>query len=60
MVFWKGAVPEGLVDFYQRASGKGLAVGGFRAGVRHGGNKKCDFGIFLSRPQQAFAAPYIL
>ena len=33
VVFREGDVPEGLVEFCQRASGDGLSVGGFLAGV---------------------------
>ena len=59
MVFREEGVLEGLVNFRRRASGNGLAVGGFRMGVRHGGHENCDFWLFLSRSRQAFAAPHI-
>ena len=46
---------ERLVDFRRRASSDGLSIGGFRAGVRHGGDERNGFLLFLSRPRHAFA-----
>ena len=47
------------MNFRQRASIDGVSVGGFRAGVSHGGLERLVFFFFLSRPRDAFASRYI-
>ena len=59
MVFRERAVAEGLVDLRQRVSGNELSIGDFRAGLRHDGLERLGFLLFLSRPQDAFAARYV-
>ena len=59
MVFWDRSVAEGLVDLRRRASGDELSIGGFCAGLRHGGLERLGFLLLLSCPQDAFAARYV-
>ena len=37
------AVVESLVDFRRRVSGDGISIGGFRAGMCHGGLERLGF-----------------
>ena len=59
MVFRERAAAEGLVDLRWRASGDEISIGGFRAGLRHGGIERLGVWFFLSRLRDAFATRYL-
>ena len=55
----KDSGPRGIGRLLLESFSEGISVSSFCAGVRHGGQERYDFLIFISRLRQDFAAPNI-